>query len=55
MTIWNILWPFGIIYDRLVRFVVVYYIFHVFVCFKQEKSGNPAYQCRVPYEDGSCK
>jgi hypothetical protein len=27
MTIWNILWPFDIIYGRLVQFVVIWYIF----------------------------
>jgi hypothetical protein len=27
MTIWNVLWPFDIIYGRLVQFVVIWYIF----------------------------
>jgi hypothetical protein len=46
MIIWNILWPFGIIYDRLVKFVDFCYIFPNLVCnlvcFDQVKSGNPA-------------
>jgi hypothetical protein len=42
ITIWNILWPFGIIYGRLVGFVVICYIFPFLVCLDQEKSGNPA-------------
>jgi hypothetical protein len=41
MTIWNILWPFGIIYGRLVWSVVICYIFPNLVCLDQEKSGNP--------------
>jgi hypothetical protein len=41
MTICYILWPFGIIYVRLVLFVVICYIFPVLVCLDQEKSGNP--------------
>jgi hypothetical protein len=41
MTIWNILWPFGIIYGRLVQFVVICYIFPNLVCFDHVKSGNP--------------
>jgi hypothetical protein len=31
MTIWNILWPFGKIYGRLVYFVVIWYILPIFV------------------------
>jgi hypothetical protein len=42
MTIWNILWPFGISYGRLVWFVVNCYIFSQFGMFGPEKSGNPA-------------
>jgi hypothetical protein len=42
MTIWIILWPFGIIYGRLVYFVVIWYIFPILVFLDQEKSGNPA-------------
>jgi hypothetical protein len=41
MTIGNMFWSFGIIYSRLVYFVVVWYIFPVLVCLDQEKSGNP--------------
>jgi hypothetical protein len=33
--------PFGIIYCRLVQFVVIWYIFSVLVSLDQEKSGNP--------------
>jgi hypothetical protein len=43
MTIWNILWPLGVIYGHLVYFVVTWYILHILVCFDQEKSGNPAH------------
>jgi hypothetical protein len=38
MSIWNNLQPFGIIYGRLVLFVVIWYIL---VCLGEEKSGNP--------------
>jgi hypothetical protein len=41
-TVWNISWPFGIIYGRLVLFVVICYIFPILVCWDQGKSGNPA-------------
>jgi hypothetical protein len=41
ITIWNILRPFGIIYGRLVQLAVIWYIFPIFVCLDQEKSGNP--------------
>jgi hypothetical protein len=41
MTIWNILWPFGIIFGRLVKFVAIWYIFPILVCLAQEKPGNP--------------
>jgi hypothetical protein len=44
MTIWNILWPFGIIYGRLVYFVVICYIFTNLVCLDQEKSVNPDWE-----------
>jgi hypothetical protein len=40
MTIWNILWPFGIIHGHLVYFVVFCYIFPDLVCLDEEKSGN---------------
>jgi hypothetical protein len=43
MTIWNILWPFGISCGRLVEFVVICYIFPNLECLDQEKSGNPDY------------
>jgi hypothetical protein len=43
------LWSFGVFYchlvyefyGRLVNFVVIWYIFHQFGLFNQEKSGNP--------------
>jgi hypothetical protein len=41
MTIWSLLLPFGTIYDLLVQFVVIWYIFPFLVCLDQEKSGNP--------------
>jgi hypothetical protein len=42
VTIWNILWPFCIIYGRLVYAVVVICcIFPNWVSLDQEKSGNP--------------
>jgi hypothetical protein len=46
---WHNLWPFGIMYGRLVWFVVLWYIFPVLVCLDQVKSGNPAcYQSSDP-------
>jgi hypothetical protein len=42
MTIWYILWQCGIIYGRLLLFLVIWYIFPILVCSDQEKSGNPA-------------
>jgi hypothetical protein len=41
MATWNILWRFGILYDRLVHFVFIWYIFSDFGIKYQEKSGNP--------------
>jgi hypothetical protein len=43
MTIWNILWRFGIFYEYLVYFVFIWNIFSGFGIMYQEKSGNPAY------------
>jgi hypothetical protein len=40
----NILRPFGIIYVRLVKFMVIWYVIHNLVCWDQEKSGNPGWQ-----------
>jgi hypothetical protein len=37
---WYILWPLGIFYCHLVKFVVIWYIFPVLVCLHLEKSGN---------------
>jgi hypothetical protein len=34
MSIWYILCPFGIIYDRLVEFVVIWFIFNLFKIWK---------------------
>jgi hypothetical protein len=31
MAIWNILWTFGIFYDHLEQFVLIWYIFPVWV------------------------
>jgi hypothetical protein len=42
VALWYILWPFGIIYGRLVQLLAVWYIFPVLVGLDQEKSGNPA-------------
>jgi hypothetical protein len=41
MTIWNILWPFGIIYGRLVLVVVICYIFSQFGMFGPRKIWQP--------------
>jgi hypothetical protein len=41
-AIWYNLWSFGIVYVRLVKFVVLWYVFPVLVRLDQEKSGNPA-------------
>jgi hypothetical protein len=41
MDIWNILWTFGILYDRLVHFVFIWRIFSSIGIMCQEKSGNP--------------
>jgi hypothetical protein len=46
-VIWYILWPFGILYDHLVYFMAIWYIFGHLVYFPrigmlpQEKYGNP--------------
>jgi hypothetical protein len=48
VTIWNSLWPFGIICGRLLLFVVICYIFPVLVCLDQEKSGNPVVATTSP-------
>jgi hypothetical protein len=42
MVIWDILWRFGILYDHLVHFVFIWYIFSSFGIMYQEISGNPA-------------
>jgi hypothetical protein len=41
ITIWNMLWIFGIFYDHSVHFVFIWYIFSSFGIMLQEKSGNP--------------
>jgi hypothetical protein len=40
MAIWNIVRTFGIFYDHLVHFVLIWSLFPVITY--QEKSGNPA-------------
>jgi hypothetical protein len=47
MIIWNILWPFGIIYGSLVWFVVIRYIFPILVLLDREKSCNPGFNHSV--------
>jgi hypothetical protein len=46
MAIWNILQTFEIIYDHLVQFVFIWYIFSGFGIMRQEKSGNPAVEAQ---------
>jgi hypothetical protein len=41
MAIWNILWRFGIFYDRLVHFKFIWYIFSSLGIMYKDKSGNP--------------
>jgi hypothetical protein len=42
MTIWHTLWPFALIYDNLVYFVVVCYTIPILAFSTyQDKSGNP--------------
>jgi hypothetical protein len=41
MTIWNILWPFGIIYGRLVLFVVICYIFPIWNVWTKTNLATP--------------
>jgi hypothetical protein len=41
MAIGNILWTFGIFYDHLVHFVILWYFLSGFGIMRQEKSGNP--------------
>jgi hypothetical protein len=41
MTIWSILWPFGIIYVRLVLFADICYIFSQFGMFGPRKIWQP--------------
>jgi hypothetical protein len=43
MDIWNILWTFGIIYDRLVHFVFIWYIFSGFGYHAPKTPGNPGF------------
>jgi hypothetical protein len=54
MTICNILLPFGIIYGRLVLFVVIWYIFHVLTSLEQEKSGNPGFKAQKCCNEEPC-
>jgi hypothetical protein len=41
MAIWNISQTFGIVYEHLVHFVFIWYIFAGFGIMEQEISGNP--------------
>jgi hypothetical protein len=41
MTIWSILKPLEIFYDRLVYFVVIWYVSPHFGILHREKPGNP--------------
>jgi hypothetical protein len=43
MAIWNILSPFGKLYDNLVHFVLIWYIFSGFGIMYRQKSGNPVH------------
>jgi hypothetical protein len=53
MTIWNNLWPFGIIYIRLVYIVCGHLLyFPNLECLDQEKSGNPG---RIARQDFAIK
>jgi hypothetical protein len=36
ITIWYILWPFGIFYGHLVYFMAIWYIFPVLVYFRKK-------------------
>jgi hypothetical protein len=47
MAIWNILLIFEIFYDRLVHFVLIWYIFSSFGIMLQEKSGNPGHNTGI--------
>jgi hypothetical protein len=48
ITIWNSLRPLGVFDGHLVQFVVIWYIFHVLVCFDQDKSGSPGTVIKAP-------
>jgi hypothetical protein len=43
MAIWNVLLAFGIFYDHLVHFVLIWYIFTILAPCPKEKSGNPGW------------
>jgi hypothetical protein len=49
LSIWYILWPFGIFYGHLVlvSFSQSWNIFHPFGKLHQEKSGNPAQELKA--------
>jgi hypothetical protein len=46
--LWSILRPFGIFYNHLVYFVVIWYIFPHFCMSYKEKSGNPVLRSMYP-------
>jgi hypothetical protein len=48
MTVWNILWRVGILYDHLVHFVFILYIFSDFGIMCGDKSGNPVWDRSDP-------
>jgi hypothetical protein len=41
LAVWYILWPFDIIYARLVQLVVIWYIFSRYVLFGSRKIWQP--------------
>jgi hypothetical protein len=49
LTIWNILWPFGIINGRLVGFAVIWNIFSQFGMFGRRKIWQPCHP--IPRRD----
>jgi hypothetical protein len=48
LAIWNILQTFGIFYEHLVHFPLIWYIFSSFGIMSHEISGNPAADTAEP-------